>query len=521
MCTRVHSHTSELRRRMMSWGVPAPPPSREHLPVATAAPSLRDVLDNVFSLARTEWISDFLFRTDPRADAAMLSAPMQLSHAVTASIMISCVCSRGGGLDFDLELNWLAVPSFNVGPITAGVGVEELVRGKSFFSGNASELWIRWVRCNVTGKMLCIAENPAHGFVVVQYFSPLSSTRSSRTFMRFDYNGFKEGIRAGGEGWTRRLTQSLLVLNHVRQSRFCPTCFASPTAACGCKLATKRPAHPMDFSSETQNMFLHGGDFVGDSELELVKIGVKIPFDTRSSVSGGREPSVVARLKRWGLQNRLALLQPDPLPEVMPGVGRSLQSLGIGDSQCDVNPLEIDSLLALGSNADMDIILLPDCPLPCSATYAKESDSVITPSPASLVGSATTSVEVPQNAPHCFEHVTPGAQTSRGVRDGAAPFGEMETERTAVSHASVPFSAPARSSARARANTAFGEREKQASLRVQKNREAAARSNLKRKLRNKALVGNLAAVRQAVSELTAREHQLREENMRLRASLPR
>lgn len=55
-----------------------------------------------------------------------------------------------------------------------------------------------------------------------------------------------------------------------------------------------------------------------------------------------------------------------------------------------------------------------------------------------------------------------------------------------------------------------------AERRRQRNREAAAKSNLKRKLRNETLRRNLKQARDEVAALTQREKQLREENVKLR-----
>lgn len=322
--------------------------------------SLAVLVERALALAnRADWLADFLMKGDASADVAMLTAPVALSAACSADVSdVSMEISSEhlGALDSDVSVAWALVPSFCAAGVSCGAAVTKLrVARGSVVTGEMSIG--RYIRDESTAEfLLCKRDTTAPYTISLIYMKHLNSCERERMYIRFDKQKFDDGERHG----------AVLFSSSLRERRFCPVCSAAPSSGCGCRLPLRKPAHPLDFT--TSNMATHAGEFVGQSAFRTLYGPHKglATMLSRCSVVGGTDASIIVPLTQWAVQARMAevdplrCVMPSSLPEITPTSARRnkadskestcvLSAFPVGTQQAAGQPFSLSSLTAAGS----------------------------------------------------------------------------------------------------------------------------------------------------------------------------
>lgn len=493
--------------------------------VATQAPvssEVAHVLDDIFTLARIPFVHDFMFTADPVADISILTAPVQKEHAIAARITVSGTetsASYAHVFDFSCDFFFCSIPAFSVGAVTVGLATKEPARGPSHATlhtppSAAGVQCNRYVRDDERGVFFVMSENPGTGITEVDCMSHRSTRRRTRVCARFHTETLRARLRSDrGVLHPDDLAAALTYLNVCYERRACPLCRADDPGECGCTLPFCRPAHPLDFRNERRNMRLHTGLYRGGSTVRL--FNAEMPFvvtslSTRSVIKGSLDERVISRLNKYAVQDRMSRLQLNPLATSICGAG-ARGGCGSEDGEVTIasGGRRREGGGGGGGDADAGLEGADDAVMLADASFLQDNGGFKSPSLSSFsldvagaglvpllagpLGTGTTLVEAlsgPGSDRSALSHSGAVAGDAGRIR---GPHGGAGDER------------------------ARGDLEIRAELRKQRNREAAARSNVKRKLRNEALRRDLAQVNARAAELRATEKTLREENVRLRS----
>lgn len=298
------------------------------VPVPSAADTPQ-ILQEVFTLCRIPWIHDFIFQSDPAADLSMLLAPVQKRHALAARILVNATettSKYAHYFDFNKEILFYSIPAFSVGPITAGLCVEQC---RSTPPSPQSLRCIRYVRDDTKGVFFLVAECPVLGVTEVDCLMHRSSTRRSRVRGKFDLQLLRNALStARGLLHPTDVACALLYLNVSEERRRCPVCVGADTAECACVLPFLRPVHPLDFRFEGSNMQLYTGFYQGATVVRLCALGhsvVNATLQSGSVIQGETDAAVIGQLHRLALDDRLAKVRERPggldLATVVQGMG--------------------------------------------------------------------------------------------------------------------------------------------------------------------------------------------------------
>lgn len=487
------------------------------------APDVKLVLDDIFSVCRLKFVHDFVFTPDPSADISVLTSPTQSQHAVSALITISNVettASYAHVFDFACNLNYAATPAFSVGPITLGFSTQEPATDttnasiNSLVAGPDRVLCNRYVRDDEKGIFFLISDNHHTGVTEVDCCRLLNSRKRIRVCARFTTDSFKEKLQnMNGNITPEHFASSLSYLNVAYESRICVVCGGPPTVNCGCQLPFVCPSHPLDFSVQKKNMAVHTGYFEGASTARLfnnAKPFVLATLASKSAIMGTIDQDVIQRLSRYAVQIRMRQLSLSPLSSsviqshlLLPGallqtcheeqpVSSPIENVSPDVVEFDAVTLEgvaLDTAKRINEYPALPTIssggLLDDISLPLVDEAVEE---VLSSANGSTIDSNERTASLSSDA---SASVTPQSNN---------------TQMNCIANMERPADAP-------KAPTS---RELKAELRKQRNREAAAKSNIKRKLRNEALRRDLKEIVEKATELRAVERRLREENVKLR-----
>jgi hypothetical protein len=409
----------------------------------------------------------------------------------------------------------------------------------------------RYVRDTDDGRLLIIKHlGPSdHGppiRTVISFLDTSSSTRTKRILIFCDGPTFKTG----------NILDSIRHCVTAADSRFCPLCNAPPNAQCGCKLPSLRPAHPLDFSRNHQIMSTYTGEYLGTTRATFViptaavgqqYLSGSLLSSMRVNCYGIGEPQhedISAVLQAFAVQ--LAISDAMPTRGVMPHVAQitaaSEETECITPDPCSNDTSDMDSMFASldavveagGSGSAMDFVL--------SSSSASQVTGAVPPlspvpdvfrvSPGELDSRSSLSLGMGVFAPKAVAaNATREIITSTAGSAGyAAPI--LQTENRA--HLATGRGEPVllglntrrddeRTSLDAEHRREVGEPSTSADDQVlrgirrkMKNREAAARSNARRKAKNDMLKKGLIDAKLSATELRRKETRLREENLALR-----
>lgn len=518
------------------------------------SPEICNILDELFTLCRVPFVHDFIFTDDPVADISILTAPVQNEHAIAARITTNGTESSAKFahiFDYSVDMYFVSVPAFSVGSITVGFCTQEHARGPTHASlhepvGAQRVQCNRFVRDDERGVFLTISENCTNGVTEVDCMSHRSTRKRMRVYARFDTEKLKRKLRTEkGLMNPNDISESLSYLSVTNERRKCPICMASDNGECGCSLPLRRPIHPLDFRNERCNMSLYTGRYEGGSTVRL--FNAACPFiitslATKSVIKGSIDRAVISRLNKFAVQDRMSKLRVNPASLAMPAMG------GSPDLPCTTPELTFPmaSQVSVGGAGDDDSMAMAE-------VFFKDETASTSANLLNFVDPLTGASVVPalalEPAPPSFEMQHNGTIFD-GYGSGTPEMGAVAGENNVTRRNSVertqekmdgsvegaadevrgeekegkkggPCKTIKKVSGSDGTVNKMGDKELKAELRRQRNRDAAAKSNVKRKIRNEALRRDLAEVNKRANELRSIERQLREENVRLRSQATR
>jgi hypothetical protein len=525
------------------------------------ARDIKQHVDAAFSLVdvpENAWAHSFVLDNSPSGTIQMMTNPMAIANAVTARV--SDVCFNDGDsstspsascYDRNLDIEGLIVPAFSSGDVSVGVGVHRIAPASSrpIPSSQYSNSVGRVARCDLTGEMLMVKSTPSctanpSGQVQILHMRHASTRQRERRLIICDPDLFATGDVAG----------SVLMVSHSIESRFCPTCNASPSVECACAISTVRSRHPFDFASVFTNMSSHFGSFIGQSTTTVVisgadQAGICGGGDERSLVNvqsmclqtgppalsnlfrGLSAPGLLNRPKRY-LQAPLAShIQMDGFSARHPGINNVhsriagvLQSFALQLHFCPAPPR-----LVTGQSSQMhcppQVLVLGDD----SANEKRDtmepglSDAILALHPVGYGVGAVGDITA-RSAAECATNIAVlaglGSTSACVGSNSGSSSGSSYPESSAAlrPRVHVPAVCGRRRSTKNLNDDELIAREVE---RRDKNRLAAARSNARRKARNDGLKASLTSERQHVAKLRAKREILQAENICLRREVGR
>lgn len=531
-------------------------------------PDVIHVLDELFMLCRIPFVTDFVFTSDAVADISMLTSPVQNEHAVAAHICVSAVDSAPtdslSSFGYSDDFLFATVPAFSVGAISVGFCTVRHIKSMSHNSkgnddGNESPditTYLssiamedapcnRYVRDDGRGIFLVVSEKAAVDTIELDCMVHRSSRRRTRVRARFSATILRAALQSAYGVLQPNMTlPALSELSVAYERRECPLCGeSSPLNECSCELPFRRPAHPLDFRYEHCNMSLYTGQYSGSTTLRLFTmspVGV-IPYavsalGTRSVIKGNADRSVVSMLTRDVVQQRLASLSINPTALTVPSGQTTFLPIPLTDSfaklstpfpnttnvtpstpsvlnvvppepsQFTNNPATqqgdvLDSLLAGLEDGVSDSAVN-------TVTPAMEQNTIFTCEPSD---SPIPALDIDPD-PLSFD---PGLSNSTDDSSNKTEMAVAVTDATDEKDRRGDSSVALTTGGISKSST-IDERAAKAEVRRQRNRMAAARSNVKRKIRNEKLRKDLAEIRKRAADLRDEEKVLRAENVRLR-----
>jgi Basic region leucine zipper len=524
------------------------------------------------------WAREFLFNNSPSATTQMLTDPSALAHAVTARLSISAFedemrtdTTSDGLFDSSRDVDFLYVPSFSSGMLTVGVAVNRVKR--SIYSDSkehptqALQLPFQTSAVSTSygvgrfvldtgssGEMLMLKHSDEYS--VAHWFYNESTTKRRGTRLMLDRQLFQQG----------RLVDSIRQSFVISESCFCRMCKASPAVRCCCIYPPFIPRHPFDFSGFCVAMYGHVGEYVGSEDATAVipssnaaaPLYVRSPLISRIDIcgyrAGDREPGDVAMHNSISsllinFATQLSISEADPTRLVMPttpgerphGSLSSPTNFGIDSNASNESALyfseafdvpALNTVLPLSDSCDPGVISSGSglvgtvTPVPLAA-QAELSTMVCYYSSSDAGGdvlSFSHDVGLPfydagrgpiitGNAVTTTDCLTAGVSLGDSTTSSCCNGGALSEEggRGIVQGVALP-----KKYARVVDESARIARDDR---RRAKNREAAARSNARRKELNDYLKREVKTSRDQIAHLQARQARLREENHALRHRL--
>jgi hypothetical protein len=408
----------------------------------------------------------------------------------------------------------------------------------------------RYVRDTQDGRLLIVKHlgSSDHGppiRTVISYLDTTSTTRSERILIFCDGPTFKTG----------NLVDSIRHCTRANDSRFCPLCDAPPNAQCGCKLPSCRPAHPLDFSLNRQIMSIYTGDFLGTTHATFVMptapagqqyVSGSLLSSMRVNgygIGDVRHDEISSILQAFAVQ--LSISDAMPTRGVMPRAARitaaTEETECITPDACSDETSDMDNIFASldavveGSGSAMDFTLCGfSTPQVVDAVplYAPVPD-VLSVSAGEVDDCSSPSLGIESTVPKMVAANTTRAILTSTEGSSCDNVSNLRTEDRAhvanecgglVSLGVNPFCDDERTSLQGEQqgvearepSTSADDQALRGIKRKMKNREAAARSNARRKAKNDMLKKGLADAKQSATELRRKETRLREENLALR-----
>lgn len=568
-------------------------------------------LDELFTLCRVPFVSDFLFASDPAADISILTSPVQNEHVAAARISASGFESiptpNASLFNFITDFLFCSTPAFSVGSITVGFAINKPTHCDNTLTPSAvtsiptclattKPSCARFVRDDSRGIFLLVSDFPTQS-IFFDCTIHRTSQRRTRITASFHPTLFRQFLKSSnGVLDPATVSPSLQHLSISYDFRPCPICERMDGNECGCQLPFTRPTHPLDFRREVNNMILHTGQYQGETISQYFvgantppSTGINYPIVTSRlnsnvGIRGFKDRSVATSLCRLAVQIRLTAVAPSPLATsvspnllqmphsthldpnstrmvgtkeefssstlpipiptlnspalddplfslqeneaslAMPGLSADLENVlteGILDSLFDnfKDPSLVpdvtndDSNLASKTNLNSEVVLGRGSSVGESVGKVTEctavTDSECTgESPAKTFGSSHDNSNTVN-----WDHIPEIGTVSCGEDEPDLGTDRIEGETRSESD---NVKIPGARSAIVKGQPIDNERIIRAEERRKRNRLAAAKSNVKRKIRNEALKRDLSEAKQRMVRLREKEKQLRAENVRLR-----
>lgn len=562
------------------------------LETPTVSPLLiRNELEQILHLIRHPWVTDFLFTTEMTSLSA-LTAPLNMRNAVTSTVHITAIqCNASFDyrpFDTNFTGSFIFVPSFSVGPISVGFGVQECFMS-CFDDWSTSpahqQNWrtnhFRYVRDDTQATLLMFFRDRRTGCIKMDCMKHVTASSRRRVFCVFDQHALHNAVRTHrGVLPTDAVMSALTMINFLTEARQCAVCAIKARPQCTCQIDLTPPAHPLDFAPLQKNMCLYLGCYEGLAKSSVMRRGAELfsaNVGSRIEIVGGTDDDLLARLSRWAISDQLKDRKEDPLALAMPALGgaqpdallQTMAAVSAPVAPTQAASLPIDTALfgatlntsscSSGSAADASHggaghtgVLVVDrlgdersCHDGGVGIGTLGSDFMAYEDSGQAWGGiggeemmlVNSSSEERGTADLWDIERVEGAGVGEGAGAGAgAGAGEGDSAESntnsepAVVHMPTVLEvevASDRGRSRAlciapatavemTATRTQDEKERRAELRKQRNREAAQRSNARRKVKNDSLKKALKEVHGKAAELRARELRLREENLRLR-----
>lgn len=519
-----------------------PPVSLSHPQSPTDDFEIANVLDDMFRLCRLPFVLDFLFTSDAVADITMLTSPVQTEHAIAARIQVSgsqirTAASVSRLVDYSADLYYSSVPAFSVDGITLGFCTSRPVRRTdpsrddattACFATHSHPHYSRFVRDDMHAVMLTVTQNAPADLVEIDCVTHRSTRDRIRVSARFCASALLPALRAARASSV--LQASLRWLSVAVERRPCPIC--ARQTLCSCPLPVHRPAHPLDFRHERANMTLHAGAFYGSASVRVfVGDGHAVhpcradALRTRVVIQGCDDAAVVRLLCSIAVRERLSTLRVHPLATTM--------------SAAAALPTE-DVSAMLANKAGVGTIISPWLIASANSPLHDPDRANANLIPSRRQGDSLDSLFAAVDAEReSGVRAISNAKTDLGVHADVGIGRAMNAGMNVVGGKTAKMGYAEQIN---RGNVEvydYGEigdenededadvdgggdgvgdegRLLRAEVRKQRNRVAAAKSNLKRKIRNQNLRRDLADVQQRAKDLQEVEKKLRSENVRLR-----
>lgn len=492
--------------------------------------NFRAELDSILRVCRIPWVADFLFSPDLNSLSA-LTSPLNMRSAVTSLVSLTNVEVTPTPIHpFDIQLDgaFVFVPSFSVSTISVGFGVQECnamsYEAWAAFGGRSAQRFshFRYVRDDANAILFIVHPDSENNQIKMEVMAQSSANKRRRTYAVFDRDALQAALHTErGILHPDAVLPALTMLNTVSENRECPLCPAG--TACKCKLEMRRPSHPLDFCSLGDNMTTFLGAYEGLSQSSLLSGGTSVlsaKVGSRIRVEGGVDDALMQRLCRWAITDLVKDVKQTPRLDLIT-TGEQTQETAQG---AVLDPIDL-ALTGLDQCLDMDFGL----DVGPGSTVGLTVGTAVAEKPVTLD-------EIVQGSSSCSsgtgiiiadtledeQEVEKGKEIG-GVEDEqvlelvnriTGGMGESRSGGRVEGAGRTVFIAP--KTTMLEKDKALGEKEQRMLMRKQRNREAAQRSNMKRKMRNDGLKLALKETHERVRELRAREVLLREENLRLR-----
>lgn len=378
----------------------------------------------------------------------------------------------------------------------------------------------RYVREESTGTLINVHSSAGTGNIQIDYMVHQTTQIRRRAFLVLNNTVIQTILQQSTPMFDYSpLAQAVILIKTATEYRQCPFCQAPPANVCACKHSFQHPKHPLDFDMTDANMSSHLGTFLGTTAAKHCVNGTMVKEATLGSrifIKCGLDVHLIERLRRWAVADQLKLVKQDPVKCIMPHadefhvemeqipVGADVDvALGIGNmsgeqqqhqqqyqqqlQQQFVNPFGSVHTVGTGSSAIDDVL----------ERYADHKES-----------SKESNIQ-PLGNRTLFERLSPDVDDVRISDDISFEQGMYMEEEDGIQS----------SLGSASEERVMNDKERKAELRRERNREAAQRSNMKRKLKNDTLKSQLLDTHQHAAVLRAKELRLREENIRLRKML--
>lgn len=456
------------------------------------SPSLRSsttALNGIYTFLKDTWARDFLLNGDASTDLAALASPSQVQYAVgiehNASILDPTFASSWA--NNDLHVSVVSIPAFSVGTLSAEfmLPVERTSSNPAWGAHHTASIFARILRCDSTGDLLIATDDATSDVVTLKHFQAAGQTARTHTWLRMRRSVLRRAVLGRSFVDTEGIEDALVVLCEAREFRPCPTCGAPPAAAqCNCTVLARRAAHPLDFRHCRASLNMHVDMFAGAGCVRLMKGGAI--REANHLVVQSRSWTRTERGFVRGLCAKVAQMRMQQLAVVPPALAApALHAAAVGLEEAGLAAGDGADRLAL----DRAGLLWPDRQDLIDGVDVLELEFALENHELGAVG--------------CVELDAPvgmGEQLNAGANTGLLDMGvEKRTGR--------------------RRRRPRCEGTEQATERQIRNREAAARSNLKRKLRNDSLARDLEEAKAKEKMLRREEQAMKAENVRMKKLL--
>lgn len=480
------------------------------------------------------WVRDFLFSRDA-VHLSVMTSPLQAAQSMTPYFSESFVgrdSSSTGTVIAEVTGVAVMVPAFSADGVSLGVGVKQrtsatpvsMTGGVHSFLGSIVCDHIRYAMDEEEGATLTTRRNHVEGVVYVEIFKLVSPTQRKRIVLVFQEKEFLQVIyREGVHDQPKRLHDALAMIQVINEYRECQACGIALRPSCCCSFELQKSRHPMDFEAVKKNLFSQFGPFQGIETLNMYTRGTQVAsaeLGCRISVGLNVDKKLAHSLMKWALCDSVVHSTPNAMRHIMP--------LTFGST----DEAEADMYGYIG---DLDDVEGEDVVVRKVERYAREGEAIEFYNNASK--RAGLSLE---NYLHDYiqekskqfpnKVITEGSvvadmDDSLELRDRRSLDGAQRSSRHTGSSTGIETAngagcatSDAGGNSADRESIAGVSKEKLSKMmqRKEKNREAARRSNMNKKVKNDQLRHDLKTTRAAMIALQEREAALRMENSTLR-----